>query len=77
MAAGGYAAARRQYRKAVVNRGHGDEEGEESKYAVEESTKRTIDPYMKVVNKNTEFFTSMDPSHLLDEFLGYFEAKGF
>ena len=57
-----------------MTRGHG-EEGEESKYDTE--TKRTIEPYLQVVSKNTEFFSSLDPAHLLDEFLSYFEAKGF
>jgi hypothetical protein len=50
MAAGGMG-GRRQYRK-VVNRGEGEEEGEESKYGVEES-KRTIEEYCDMIKKNT------------------------
>lgn len=74
MASGGYVAARRQYRH-VIKRGEGAE-GEESKFDVEE-TKRQIEEYVRLVNKNTEFFTTTDPSEMLEELAGYFEEKGY
>lgn len=32
---------------------------------------------MRVVNKNTEFFTTQDPNQTLNEIAGYFEDGGF
>ena len=32
---------------------------------------------MRLVNKNTEFFTTELPEDILDELTGYFEEKGF
>jgi hypothetical protein len=74
-ASGGYAAQRRQYKKGTVNRGHG-EEGEENKYALDEENKRSLDEYVRVLNKNTEFFTTELPDDILQEILGYCEEKG-
>lgn len=74
-AQGGAIAARRQYRKGVVHRGNAEGE-EESKYDLEE-TKREIEDYVRLVNKNTEFFTSEDPDKLLNEIAGYFEESGY
>lgn len=77
-ATGGFAAQRRQYRKGTVNRSEpsrGDGE-EENKYGVEEQ-KRQIEEYVRLVGKNTEFFTTENPDEVLDELVGYFEEKGF
>lgn len=76
-ATGGYAAQRRQYRKGTVNRGHGEEGQEESKYQIEEENKRQIEEYVKLFNKNTEFFTTEQPDIILQELEGYFEEKGY
>jgi hypothetical protein len=57
-AAGGAIASRRQYRKAVgPHRGLEEDGVEESKYNLEE-VKREMDEYVRLVNKNTEFFTT-------------------
>ena len=52
-ATGGFAAQRRAYKKGTVNRGHGEEGSEESKYNLEEENKRDIEEYVSLVNKNT------------------------
>lgn len=70
VAAGGFVAARRQYRRGV-NRGKGEEGEEENKYSLEE-TKREMEEYVRIINKNTEFFSTADPNQLLDELAGYF-----
>jgi hypothetical protein len=32
---------------------------------------------VRLVNKNTEFFTTEAPEEVFEELLGYFEEKGF
>jgi len=75
MAAGGFVAARRQYRN-VVHRGNHEEGEEESKFEVEEVKKREIEEYVQYIQKNTEFFSNENPDILLSELAGYFEEKG-
>jgi hypothetical protein len=36
-----------------------------------------LDEYVRLVNKNTEFFTTEAPEDVWAELLGYFEEKGF
>jgi len=74
-ATGGFVGGRRQYKKGTVNRSHGDN-GEEEKYNIDDQ-KRTLDEYVRVINKNTEFFTTENPDEVLDEILGYFAEKGY
>lgn len=74
-ATGGFVGGRRVYKKGAVNRSHG-QEGEEQKYGLEECT-RTIDEYIPIVAKNTEFFTTEKPEVVLEEMLAYFEEKCF
>jgi hypothetical protein len=76
-ATGGFVGGRRQYKKGTVNRGHGDEGAEESKYGLGEESKRQLEEYVRLVNKNTEFFTTECPDTVLEEILGYFEEKGY
>lgn len=75
-ATGGFVAGRRQYKKGTVNRSHGTDGEEEQKYGLEES-KRQIEEYVRLFNKNTEFFTTECPENILEEILGYFEEKGY
>jgi len=74
----GFVAGRKQYKKGTVNRAYGTngEEEEEEKYGLEES-KRRIEEYVRLFNKNTEFFTTECPENILLEILGYFEEKGY
>lgn len=58
-----------------MNRSHG-ENGEEEKYSLDDP-KRVLEEYVRVVNKNTEFFTTENPDEVLDEILGYFDEKGY
>lgn len=68
-------AGRRQYKNVGTHRGdHGDEE-EESKHDLV-TVKRTMEPYLEIVNKNTEFFSTMDPETLINEIGGYLQEKG-
>ena len=59
-----------------MNRGHSDEAGEESKYGLDEECKRDLEEYVRLVNKNTEFFTTEHPDNILEELMGYFQEKG-
>lgn len=75
-ATGGYAAQRRQYRKGTVNRSEATAGVEESKFNIEEQ-KRDLEEYVRLVNKNTEFFTTEAAEDVWAELLGYFEEKGY
>lgn len=44
---------------------------------MDEENKRSLDEYVRVLNKNTEFFTTELPDDILQELLGYCEEKGF
>ena len=70
-ASGGYAAQRRAYKGA--HRGEGDEEAEEEKFQIPQ---RKIEKYLRLVNKNTEFFSSNEPEELLEMFMKYLEKSG-
>lgn len=63
------AAQRRAYRGA--HRGEGDNEEEEK------IEKRNIEEYIKVVNKNTDMFTTEDPDVLLDIIVDFAEKQGY
>jgi hypothetical protein len=62
----------RPYRGA--HRGEDDEEGEEGKYAVEEE--RKADEYIRMIHKNTEFFSTTDPAILLQVLNEYAHDTG-
>lgn len=38
---------------------------------------RKMDEYVRIIAKNTEFFSTQDPDMLLDELLHYGEQKGY
>ena len=67
-------AQRRAYRGA--HRGEGEEEHEEEKFEIDES-KRHLGEYVRVINKNTEIFSTADPSILLEALLGYIKMMGY
>jgi hypothetical protein len=62
--------ARAGYRGA--HRGEG-EENEENKYEVEQVT-RSLDDYLRVVHKNTEFFSTYDPNSLFEAINGFAQS---
>ena len=55
---------RRQYRAQVRRGRHEEEEGE---------MHRTLEEYVKLVNKTTEFFSTSLPDEILAELEGYFD----
>jgi len=61
-----------------VNRSHkdGEEGGEESKYSLD-MPKREIEEYIKIIEKNTEFFSNENPDMIIEDLAGYFEEKGY
>ena len=65
----GYVAQRRLYRK-IINRG--ENEAEEEKYS-----ERTIEEYVRFVQKNTEFFSTWTPNEIWEELKAYFQEKGY
>jgi hypothetical protein len=70
---GGYAAQRRAYRGA--HRGEGDEdENEEEKFQVD--SQRTVEPYERLVAKNTEFFSTNHPDEILSQLVDFLEKAG-
>ena len=64
---------RRQYRNVTTHRGEGEEGVEETKH---ELTIRTIEPYLDMVKKNTQFFSTIEPNFLLGELQAYFKENG-
>lgn len=73
VAAGGNGVGRRQYRNLVVFRS--DAEENKDKYELSVS-KRLMDDYIRLVHKNTEFFSTVSPNDLLAELAGYLEDRG-
>jgi len=71
---GATAVGHRAYRGA--HRGEGDEGEEEKKYETEVS-KRNIDDYVRIVHKNTEFFSLFDAETLLGALTQYAAESGF
>ncbi len=70
-------ASRRTYRSKGHDRGEGTEEnGEESKYDVEQDIRKLGD-YVKAVNKNTELFSSENADTILDTLVDYADKNGF
>jgi len=67
-------AQRRAYRGA--HRGEGEEEHEEEKFEIDES-KRHLGEYVRVINKNTEIFSTANPSIILEALLGYIKMMGY
>jgi hypothetical protein len=64
---------RQAYRGA--HRSEGNEEEEEKKYEVEE-VERKMDDYIRIVHRNTEFFSTYDPKVLFDVLQQYAEESG-
>jgi hypothetical protein len=65
---------RRAYRGA--HRGEGEEEEEEKKFAIDDS-KRNLEEYVRVINKNTELFSTYDAEAILETILDYLKEMGY
>lgn len=70
---------RRTYRRAT--RAVQDEEATRGRGFGEEESKVNIKPreaeeYYRVINKNTEFFSTSDPEDIFGELIGYLGEKG-
>lgn len=64
---------RRAYRGA--HRGDADDE-EEKKFEIAD-TKRNIEEYVRVINKNTELFSTAEADAILETILNYIEDMGY
>lgn len=73
IAAGGHGVGRRQYKNLTVFRS--DEEESKDKYEVSVST-RVLDDYIRLVHKNTEFFSTINPDELLGELAYFLQERG-
>lgn len=54
-----------------------DEENEEMKQELDESVQRQLDQYVRIVHKNTEFFSTSSPTLLLSVLNQFANEKGF
>ena len=71
-------AGRRQYKSVATGPKRGNEEeeeesSEETKHDVQKKYVRTLDTYIDLVKKNTEFFTTTNPETLVHEIGGYLQ----